>query len=52
MKIVDRIAPYREFTVKGHTEEWFDGDIMEHIKHRDKLFFKYKKTKLEVDYDI
>ena len=28
MQSVDEIAPYREFRVKGHTEDWFDGEIM------------------------
>ena len=31
MQAVDGIAPYREFMVKGHTEDWFDGEIMERI---------------------
>ena len=40
MQAVDGIAPYREFRVKGHTEDWFDGEIMERIKNRDKLLKK------------
>ena len=52
MQAVDGIAPYREFRVKGHTEDWFDGEIMERIKNRDKLLNKYKKSKLEVDHQI
>ena len=52
MQAVDGIAPYREFRVKGHTEDWFDGEIMERIKNRDKLLKKYKKSKLEVDHKI
>ena len=50
MQAVDEIAPYREFIVKGQTEDWFDGEIMERIKNRDKLLKKYKKSKLEVDH--
>ena len=49
---MDGIAPYREFRVKGHTEDWFDCEIMERIKNRDKLLKKYKKSKLEVDRQI
>ena len=52
MQAVEEIAPYREFRVKGQTEVWFDGDIMERIKNRDKLLKKYKKSKLEVDHQI
>ena len=40
IQVVERIAPYREFRVKGHTEDWFDCEIMEVIKCRDKLLNK------------
>ena len=52
MQAGDGIAPYREFRVKGRTKDWFDGEIMERIKNRDKLLKKYKKSKLEVDHQI
>ena len=52
MQAVDRLAPYGEFRVKGHTEDWFDGETMERIKNCDKLLIKYKKSKLEVDHQI
>ena len=52
MKVIDQVAPYREFRVKGHTEEWSDSEILEKIKIRDKLLGKYKKSKLEVDHNI
>ena len=43
MQAVDEIAPYREFRVKGQTEDWFDGEIMERIKNRDKLLKNTKR---------
>ena len=53
MQAIDGIAPYREFRVKGHTEDWFDGEIMERIKNRDKqVSKKIQKSKLEVDHQI
>ena len=52
IKAVDEIAPYREFRVKGHTEDLFDGEIMERIKNRDKLLKKYTKSKLEIYHQI
>ena len=42
MQAVDGIAPCRAFRVKSHTEDWFDGEIMERTKNRDKLL---KNTK-------
>ena len=50
MQVVHGIAPYWEFRVKGHSEDWFDGEIMERIKNHDKLLKKYKR--LEVDNQI
>lgn len=52
MKVVDGIAPYREFSVKGNPEDWFDGEVMQSIRNRDKLLSKFKKSKLEVDHEI
>ena len=52
MQTVDVIAPCRQFRLKRHTEDWFDGEIKERIKNRDKLLKKYKKSKLEVDHQI
>ena len=44
MQAVDKIVPYREFRVKGHTEDWFDIEIMQRIKNRNKLIKKKKKN--------
>ncbi len=52
MGLVNRIAPLKSFRVKGFTEDWFDGEIKESIRDRDKLLRKYRKTKLEVDFEI
>ena len=46
MQVVDEIAPYREFRVKGKTEDWVDGEIMERIKNRDKLLKNIERLKL------
>ena len=46
MQAGDEIAPCREFRVKGQTEDWFYGEIMERIKNRDILLKKYKKVKI------
>ncbi len=50
--LVNKIAPLKSFRVRGYNEDWFDGEKRESIRARDKLLRKYKKTKLEVDYDI
>ena len=38
--------------VKNRTAEWFDGEVAESIKARDKLFKKIKKSKLVIDKEL
>ena len=47
-----RASPIKERWVKQNSQEWFDGEIADEIKNRDKLFKKLKKTKLHIDKDI
>ena len=39
----------KEICIKNNTAEWFDEEILEGIRGRDKLFSKFKKSKLNVD---
>ena len=52
MNVVDKVAPLKERRVKQNSQEWFDGEIADEIKNRDKLFKKFKKSKLHIDKDI
>ena len=47
--VVNNMAPSETIRVKNNTNEWFDGDIVEKIAARDKLFRKFEKSKLSVD---
>ena len=38
--------------VKKNSQEWFDKEIADQIKNRDKLFKKFKKSKLHIKKDI
>ena len=49
MSLIDKVAPIK---VKKNSQEWFDGEIANEIKNRDKLFKKFKKSKLHIDKDI
>ena len=51
MSVINEIAPFQEVRVKNRTEEWFDGEVSESIKVKDKLFKKFKKSKLQIDRD-
>ena len=50
-EIVDEIAPMKDIRVKGNSKPWFDSDIMEAIRVRDKLKEKFLRTKLHVDHE-
>ena len=50
MSIIDKLALKTEGKCNSH--EWFDGDVLESIALRDKLFKKFKCSKLNVDKEI
>ena len=52
MRIIGRIAPIKERRVKQNTQEWFDGEIADEVTNCDKLFRKFKKSKLHIDKNI
>ena len=43
------IAPSKEIRIKNNTQEWSDREIAELIHAREKLFLKFKKSKLHID---
>ena len=52
MNLIDKLAPIKEMRVKQNSQEWFDGEIANEIKNCDKLFKKFKKSKLHIAKDI
>ena len=50
MKIIDEIAPYKEICIRNNSEEWVDEEIFEGIRVRDKLYKKFKNTRLHTDH--
>ena len=49
-KIIDKIAPIKEIRIKNNTAKWIDEEILEGIRNRDKLFTKFKKSKINIDH--
>ena len=49
MAVIDKIAPYKSKRVKGNTQKWFDGKVLEKLNRRNKLFKKFKKSRLHID---
>ena len=50
--VVHVVAPFKTFRVKNNTSEWFNGEITDKIHTRDKLYKRFKLTKLHVDEEI
>jgi len=48
-KAINEVAPIKNVRVKGSNQDWFDNQIHDAIKKRDKLFCNFKKTKLHDD---
>ena len=48
-QVINNLAPYETIRVKNQSNEWFDGELTEQISNRDKLFKKFKKSKLHID---
>ena len=42
----------KQSRIKNNSQEWFDGEIMEKIAIRDKLFKKFKNSQLHIDNEI
>ena len=51
MAVVNNLVPGKNKRIKGTLQNWFDAEIMEKISDRDKLFKKFKKSRLHVDKD-
>ena len=49
---IDRVAPIKEIIIKNNTQEWFDNEISEAIKIREKYFKKFKNSNLQTEYDF
>ena len=52
MRVIDLVAPIKSSQIKQNSQKWFDCEIAEKISVRDKLFKKFKKSKLHIDKEI
>ena len=52
MKIINEIAPSKEIRIKNKNQDWFDREVADLIHVREKLFLKFKKSKLHIDEEI
>ena len=47
--VIDEVAPCKTKRVKGNSKEWFDSVVSEEINNRDKVFKKFKKSRLPLN---
>ena len=45
MTVIDNVAPCKTKRVKGNNQNWFDEEVLEKLRSRDKLFKVFKKTR-------
>ena len=38
--------------MKGNTHKWFNGEVLEKLNLRNKLFKKFKKSRLHIDKEL
>ena len=47
--VIDEITPCKTKRVKDNSKEWFDSVVSEGIYNKDKLFKKFKKSRLSLE---
>ena len=52
MTVIDNIAPCKTKRVRGNTQNWFDGEVLEKLRSRDKGFKASKKTRLHINKEL
>ena len=49
MTVIDKVAPCRNKRINGNTQKWFNSEVLEKLNAIDKLFKKFKKSRLNID---
>ena len=52
MGVIDLAVPITPRRIKQNSQEWFNGKVADKISVCDKLFKKFKKSKLHIDKEI
>ena len=52
MTVIDKITPCKSKRVKGNTQKWFDGEVLEKLNLRNELFKKFNKSRLHTDKEL
>ena len=49
MTVIDKIPRCKTKRVKGNTQNWFDGEVVEKLRSTNKFFKPFKKAKLHIN---
>ena len=52
IEVVNRTAPLKNVRIKNASSEWFDTEITKKLSLRDKLFKKFKSSRLNIFWEI
>ena len=52
IEVVNNIAPLKTAIIKNTNNEWFHREIAEKLSIKDKLFLKFKPSRLNIDWKI
>ena len=52
MTVINKITPYKRKRVKGNTQKWFDSEVLEILNLKNKLFKKFKESRLHIDKEL
>ena len=52
MAVIDNVAPCKTKRFEGNTQNWFDGEVLEKRRSRDKPFKAFKKTRFHIDKEL
>ena len=52
MKVINKIAPSKEIRIKNNNQDSLDREVSDLILVQEKLFLKFKKSKLHIDEEI
>ena len=52
LSVVNKIAPFKDLRIKHNTQDWFDDEVAEAIKLREKRLKIFKSTRLHIDEEL
>ena len=52
MIVIDKIALFKSKRVKRNSQKWFDGEVLGKLNSPDKLFQKFKRSRLCIDKEL